>query len=77
MDELYDTLIAKGYKHTNFFYQTGGGEDEDDMEVFIKDDKAVTGWYSEFPNVRRCDAEDLNYIDGWPEYSEVLLLSDC
>jgi hypothetical protein len=36
------SLIDNGYEKQVFFYQVGGGEDEDDREIFVKDGIAVT-----------------------------------
>lgn len=58
------SLIAAGYEKRIFFFQIGGGEDEDDREIFVKDGIAIT--YESTYDVWCVRAEfDLNYIDGF------------
>ena len=58
------SLIEAGYEKQTFFYQIGGGEDEDDREIFVKDGIAVTyestydGWYAKRES-------EINYVNGF------------
>lgn len=58
------SLIAAGYQKEIFFFQTGGGEDEDDQDIYVKGDIAVTYestyqcWYAQ-------KRDRLSYVDGF------------
>lgn len=57
-------LIDSGFEHKTLFFQTGGGEDENDMSIFVKNGIAVSHddindvWYS-------CKEANLSYTKGW------------
>jgi hypothetical protein len=59
-----ESLINAGYEKEIFFFQTGGGEDEDDQDIYVKGDIAVTYestykcWYTQ-------KRDRLNYVDGF------------
>lgn len=64
-------LEKKGFVHKNFFFQTGGGEDENDMEIYVKDDIAVTfDCYSN--SFKTCKYSNMNYVDGWDYNNETI-----
>lgn len=58
------SLIENGYEKEIFFFQTGGGEDEDDQDIYVKGDIAVTyestygRWYAQ-------KRDRLSYINGF------------
>ena len=58
-------LKENGWKGETLFYQVGGGEDEDDCSIWVKDEMALTHssihklWYI-------AKRSDLNYINGFP-----------
>jgi hypothetical protein len=59
-----ESLLNAGFKPQYFAYQIGGGEDEDDMTIFVKDNIAVAyRWDNDYWYARR--REGLNYINGF------------
>lgn len=58
-------LREAGYKAEIFFYQTGGGEDEDDCIIFVKDGRVLHYEYVE-KYWMAAKYDDLNYTEGWP-----------
>lgn len=72
-----DDLIKAGYKPEIFFYKIGGGEDESDMTIYVKDDIAVRIQYnsSTYPS-GVCYAVKCDYLstqNGWDYYNENML----
>lgn len=64
-------LFDKGFKKQVFFYQIGGGEDEDDTDIFVKDDTVVFYDYS-YKVWRKCSYSEINYIKGLPCDAEIV-----
>lgn len=58
------SLIAAGYERQTFFFQTGGGEDEDDMEIFVKNGIAVA-YESTYECWYAVPESEINYVDGF------------
>lgn len=71
-----DSLKAAGYSKQIFFYKIGGGEDEDDIDIFVKDNIAVSfnfykeTWYAvsyssliDQGRFRFDDAEKVTFIE--------------
>lgn len=59
-----ERLLELGFAQKNFFYAVGGGEDEDDRVIYVKDDIALTessegGFY-------KSKTDDLSYQHGFP-----------
>lgn len=59
-----EDLIKAGWEPQAFFFQTGGGEDEDDREIFVKDGITIT-----YESSYKCwcvkKHDEINYIDGF------------
>ncbi|HLI93232.1 MAG TPA: hypothetical protein VKU83_06470 [Puia sp.] len=66
-------LLANGWESRTFFYAIGGGEDEDDRLIFIKDGLALTEmggfWY-------RADEDELEYRQGFPSQDRVYFIEE-
>lgn len=62
-EQEYDIFNEAGFKSICFAFQTGGGEDEDDVMIYVKDNIAVKsiGFYKYV----QCDYSKMNYITGW------------
>ena len=64
--EQINKLIDDGYKKEVFFFRTGGGEDEDNIDIYVNEEKdiAVTWdvWKGRF--VQRKYSE-INYVNGF------------
>lgn len=58
-----ELLISKGFKKQIFFYQIGGGEDEDDTYIFINDD-VVVFWDHYYKVWRKNIYSKINYVNG-------------
>ena len=69
-------LKSLGFIKKVFFYATGGGEDENDMDIFVKGDNALTsGWQSpakwSVGLYKKC-----NYIHGFDNDSSIINIYD-
>ena len=62
-----------GYVARTFFYQIGGGEDEDDKTIFIKNGFAV--WITQ-NRLYRCKYDRLSYTNGFPQDAELITPED-
>lgn len=66
-----ELLIGNGWIKENLYYQIGGGEEENDRTIYVKDGWALTfdytskRWY-----IAKYD--ELNYVNGFP-YEEVVV----
>lgn len=60
-------LIEAGFKPKTFFYEIGGGEDEDDMTIYIKDDIALMFDFQRKVWLKR-PYSSLSYINGFNSY---------
>jgi hypothetical protein len=58
------SLTNAGYEKQIFFFQIGGGEDEDDIYIFVKDGTAIT-YESTFNCWCIKPYSELNYLDGF------------
>lgn len=58
------SLIEAGYKKTIFFFQVGGGEDEDDRFIYVKDGIAVT-YEGSYQSWHARKEDDINYVNGF------------
>jgi hypothetical protein len=59
-----DELIKSGYEKRTFFFAIGGGEDEDDQEIFVKGGIAIT-YESTFSCWCARPEREINYVDGF------------
>lgn len=73
--EVERILLEKGYKKQVFFYAIGGGEDEDDRDIFIKDESVVFYDYS-YKVWRKCHSRQTSYVNGLPSNAEVITQPD-
>lgn len=64
-------LLAKGYEKRVFFYEIGGGEDEDDIDIFVKGNTVVFYDYS-YKVWRTCPYDSINYVNGLPGLALVI-----
>jgi hypothetical protein len=68
-------LLATGWRKEVFFYATVGGEDEDDCDIFVKGNLALTYDY-DYEAWWLADYDDLNYSDGFPCDKRVTCITD-
>lgn len=59
-------LIEAGFYSEYFAYAIGGGEDENDMTIFIKGDVVVACPYAE-GSWFKANYDDLSYTNGFPD----------
>lgn len=64
-----ELLISKGFNKQVFFYQIGGGEDEDDTDIFVKDD-VVVFWDHYYKVWRKNRYSQINYVNGLDWHGE-------
>lgn len=66
-DEQVKQLIDAGYKKKVFFFAIGGGEDEDDIDIYVDEikDIAVT-WDIWHECWKQTKYSELSYVNGFP-----------
>lgn len=57
-------LIKNGYRPKTLFFSTGGGEDEDNMDYFVKGGIAVSHSFT-YDKWFSCKEDNLSYTNGW------------
>jgi hypothetical protein len=60
-----DILLQNGFEKRVFFFAIGSGEDEDDIDIFVKDGIAVT-YESTYDCWFANKEENINYTNGFP-----------
>jgi hypothetical protein len=64
--EQEQQIIDSGYKKELFFYQTGGGEDENDMYIFVNKEKDIAvAWDVWKESWAQIQYSSLNYVNGF------------
>ena len=58
------SLLKNGFISDTLFFQIGGGEDEDDITIFMKEDFALA-WDYITSKWHKCMYKSINYKDGF------------
>lgn len=67
-------LKKNGWQKRLFFYAIGGGEDENDRDIWVKDGVALTYEYT-YKKWCKASYEELNYVNGFPD-NDIVIYTD-